>query len=310
VSLRLVVVILRLCIVIIGAAAVLCLLMIFFPPVRGALFFALGRASTCTFRQAVMSPHETGVFCALFRRIESTSRMVRRDRDGFELWHTESGNWWIARGGRIDLLNELEEQVSRIYGDERLGVQHGDVVLDCGAHWGFFSRTALDAGARLVVAIEPAPENLVCLKRNLAPEIAEGRVIVYPKGVWDKADVLRFYLDRHRSAADSFVFRKKDAETLNHIPVTTIDKLVEELRLDQVDFIKMDIEGAERRAIIGAKETLVKWKPRMALSVYHLKDDAVVIPKLVTQTMPRYQIQCGRCTDWGYWIRADVVHFF
>jgi hypothetical protein len=42
----------------------------------------------------------------------------------------------------------------------------------------------------LVVAIEPSPANLECLRRNMSREIASGRVIVYPKGVWDREDVL------------------------------------------------------------------------------------------------------------------------
>ena len=76
----------------------------------------------------------------------------------------------------------------KIYGTGARGVQPGDVVLDCGANIGIFSKTALASGARLVVAVEPAPDTLECLRRNLGREIAERRVIVYPKGVWDHDD--------------------------------------------------------------------------------------------------------------------------
>ena len=61
-------------------------------------------------------------------------------------------------------------------------VRPGDVVLDCGANIGVFVRESLDAGAKTVVAIEPAPENIECLRRNFKDEIAAGRVIVYPEG--------------------------------------------------------------------------------------------------------------------------------
>jgi hypothetical protein len=60
----------------------------------------------------------------------------------------------------------------------------------CGAHIGVYIREALSLGAKLVVAVEPALENLECLRRNFATEIAAGRVIVYPKGVWDREEVL------------------------------------------------------------------------------------------------------------------------
>lgn len=92
--------------------------------------------------------------------------------------------------------------------------------------------------------------------------------------------------------------------------MTTIDKLVSELKLERVDFIKMDIEGAEQKAIFGARETLARYRPRMAICVYHLPDDPVTIPKLVQQAVPAYPWECGLCTDWGFHIRNDVMHFY
>ena len=62
---------------------------------------------------------------------------------------------------------------------------------DCGAH---VAVTALKRGAKLVVAIEPAPENIECLRRNFSTEIEKGKVIIYPKGVWNKDDFLPMHL--------------------------------------------------------------------------------------------------------------------
>ena len=89
-----------------------------------------------------------------------------------------------ARTASGSALNyDLAEQKRNIYGT---GIRRGDIVLDAGANVGVFTRKALWAGASKVIAIEPAPENLECLRRNFAAEIADGRVVVYPKGVWDK----------------------------------------------------------------------------------------------------------------------------
>ena len=59
-------------------------------------------------------------------------------------------------------------------------------MLDGGANVGVYTRKALDAGAKQVVAIEPGPENIACLRKTFGQEISEGRVIVYPKGVWTR----------------------------------------------------------------------------------------------------------------------------
>jgi FkbM family methyltransferase len=178
-------------------------------------------------------------------------------------------------------------------------------VLDCGAHVGVYSKEALAAGARLVVAIEPAPENLLCLRRNLASEIARGRVIVCPKGVWDKEDILT--LNVRESLDDSFVLG--GSQTAAKVPVTTIDTLVARLGLERVDFIKMDIEGSEQRALMGAQKTIAKYRPRMALAVYHLPDDRERIPALVRAAWPGSQVACGPCSERNRRIVPDIMYF-
>jgi predicted RNA methylase len=62
-------------------------------------------------------------------------------------------------------------------------VPAGAVVLDCGAHVGVYTRRALNEGAAKVIAIEPVPQTVECLRRTFRREIAEGRVVVYQKGV-------------------------------------------------------------------------------------------------------------------------------
>lgn len=73
----------------------------------------------------------------------------------------------------------LVQQHAEVYGNNR----PREVVLNGGAHVGVYTRRALAAGARLVVAMDPAPDNIECLLRNFKVEIAAGRVIFYPKGV-------------------------------------------------------------------------------------------------------------------------------
>jgi hypothetical protein len=74
--------------------------------------------------------------------------------------------------------------------------------------------------------------------------------------------------------------------TTLQLPATTIDRIVCDLSLPKVDFIKMDIEGAERRAIPGSARTVASFRPRMALCLYHLPDDPEVIPAAVRAIEP------------------------
>ena len=50
---------------------------------------------------------------------------------------------------------------------------------------------------------------------------------------------------------------------------TTIDKFVEENNIEKIDYIKMDVEGAERNILEGAIKTIKKFKPSLAIAIYH-----------------------------------------
>jgi FkbM family methyltransferase len=245
-----------------------------------------------------------------FDEIHGKTKPIRKEAGGYTLFQTPAGSYWMASGSQYALELELAEQRRRIYGKGgNRGERRGDIVLDCGANLGVYTKTALASGAKLVVAIEPAPENVECLRRNLAQEIAAGKVIVCPKGVWDKDDTLALHRDPKNSARDSLFNLEGDAIDTIQVPLTTIDKLVAELKLDRVDFIKMDIEGAERNAVLGAKETLRRFKPRMALCVYHLPDDPVAIPRAVLALAPGYHVYTQGLMLQGS-IIAEVAHFW
>ena len=235
---------------------------------------------------------------------------IESDNQGLSLWNTPKGRYWIPKGCERVLSHNLAEQERRIYEAGNVKVKPGDTVLDCGANVGVFTRVALTDGAKLVVAIEPAPENLACLRRTFASEIAAGRVVVYPKGVWDKEDTLTLHVYPHNSARDTFVVDWKDASVQSvTAPLTTIDALVSELKLERVDFIKMDIEGAEKRALAGAAGTLVRFQPQLAVAAEHLSDDGESIPLVVQKLSPRYQAECGPCVDLGSSVTPDVLYF-
>jgi FkbM family methyltransferase len=159
-----------------------------------------------------------------------------------------------------------------------------------------------------VVAIEPSPRNIACLRRNFKEEIAAARVIVYEKGVWDKDDFLTLN-ESSTAAEDSVVIDSGNGSKRIKVPLTTIDKLVAELKLMRVDYIKMDIEGAEQKALAGARHTLTEYRPRMEISVNHLPEDPDMIPVIVKKARPDYQMECGPCLMDGLRIRPDVVHF-
>jgi FkbM family methyltransferase len=202
------------------------------------------------------------------------------------LWDTPMGPFW----GRLEDEPVLEVLVSeqlgrKIYQADSAQIHPGDVVLDVGGHLGTFTRFALHKGARLVVAFEPEPTNINCFEKTFENEIRENRVILIEAAAWESPGSLRFELDETHNSGMAKV---TEAGHLV-VPAVTIDDTVARLRLDRVDFIKMDIEGSEQQALRGALGTLSRFGPRLALAIYHRHDDPVVIPQLALQAHPGYR---------------------
>ena len=280
----------------------------FIPSVRLFALKAVGRSPVCPMSNALAADQNFELQKQRAIDILKASKVIQKE-PGYHWVETPKGRWWIPEGNDYVLPFNLAEQSREIYGTGEYAVKPGDTVLDCGANVGTWTRTALDRGAKLVVGFEPAPENIESYRRNFKDEIASGRVILVPKGVWDKEDVLLLKRDPHNSAADSFVMLEDGTPGVK-APLTTIDRAVAELKLAQIDYIKMDIEGAETRALDGGKTTIAKYHPRLSIATEHSPEDGMKIPAAVRKIWDGYRTICGPCleTTDGH-IRPDVLYF-
>jgi FkbM family methyltransferase len=265
------------------------------PFVRTILLYALRRTSLCSFGAATHSPD------SLSRRVLPHVRRIGQD-GSYHRWQTPAGDFWVPiRSDRQVPWLAMEEMLDE-YGPDL--VRTGDVVIDCGANVGFFTRKALGRGARLVVAVEPAPDNAECLRKNFAEEVAFGRVIVYAKGVWDRDASMVLHMG-NSSAEDSVV---EGAGPGVQVPLTTIDAIARELKLDRVDVLKIDVEGSELRALQGGRETVLRWHPRITFDGEPVEPSA--LERAVRQMDSGYETRCGACLDLGSRVAPVTVSFY
>ena len=142
----------------------------------------------------------------------------------------------------------------------------GDVAIDAG---GFFGETALWLACLTgpegrVLSLEFAAHNLPFMHANLEanPELAS-QVSVLERALWDVSGIeLPISLGGPATTVTG-----GDGYAL--VPSITVDDILAEAHLDRVDFIKMDIEGAEPNALRGAEQTLRRFRPRLAIAAYH-----------------------------------------
>jgi FkbM family methyltransferase len=175
------------------------------------------------------------------------------------------------------------------YGDE-VRINDGDVVLDCGARVGDTAVWSLSYGASSVHCFEPDTLNLAALNNNAA-RYGGGKITIVPSAVGKGAGTMQF-IRKDNSCGESGITENIDSGALT-VPVICIDDYVREHGIEP-SFIKMDLEGSEIDALTGAKETLAKYKPKLAISLYHKPSDMWTIPDVIRSIVPEYRYWCRK----------------
>jgi FkbM family methyltransferase len=144
--------------------------------------------------------------------------------------------------------------VSNSYPNIISKINKGDIVIDAGANIGVFSIMAsiLTGKTGRVIAIEPDPDHLKILKRNLELNNIHN-VIIYRKCLYSKSgEIVKF----HQNGLMSKIISQTDVKPNNYIEVETItlDEIISDLNIEP-KILKMDIEGAEKFALLSCHNT-------------------------------------------------------
>ena len=176
-----------------------------------------------------------------------------------------------------------------------IDVEENDVVIDCGVGWGdttiYFAAKAGSDGA--VYSFDVLEEAMDALHSQLAlnPSIKNVTSVLSAVSDIDGNDV---YVSSPSPGAH-ITSRK----TGRKVKTLTLDSFVDSNTLPTVDFIKMDIEGAEFPALTGARKTIEKYKPKLAISAYHRWDDLRELPRLVNSIRDDYSFYLDCTTGFG-----------
>lgn len=176
------------------------------------------------------------------------------------------------------LRKVLRERLEKLYSVKRslcfIDPSHWKVegydILDCGANIGDSSLIFEDLSPRSVHAFEPGAKIYENLKRVIAANHKEKTIIPVNRATSDHNGKIRFFIDENNDGASSTVF--DDEKNTCEVECVTIDDYVQKSDL-KIGVIKMDIEGAEYDSIVGATETIKKFKPNLIISVYHTPKD-------------------------------------
>lgn len=149
-----------------------------------------------------------------------------------------------------------------------------------------------------IYSFEPDPQKAQIIKDNLWRW--NEKVNLYEKGLYDIETRLRFVVGD--SLYSGKIDENKDTDYI-YIDTAVLDNIID--MNEKITFIKLDIEGAELKALEGARKIITRDKPRLAICIYHKMNDLWEIPKLIKKMVPEYKICIRHC---GVRCRGTILY--
>lgn len=122
---------------------------------------------------------------------------------------------------------------------------------------------------------------------NLRKAEEEGKLSIVEKALWDKKETLHFNSGSGEFSSGCI------SDTGTEIQAISLDEFVSEEGIKKIDFIKLDIEGAELHFLHGGMKTILKDRPIIAVSIYHYSNQIITIPDLLMKSLENYKYEIG-----------------
>ncbi len=170
-------------------------------------------------------------------------------------------------------------------------IKPGDVVVDAGANMGIFSALSSAMGG-IVYAFEPVAETIEKYLSKVAMLNPNINIVPFAlSNIIGEIEIEIPISKKHLGLAGASIVRNFKKCKKEKIKTITLDRWVEENNIKKVDFIKADIEGAERLMLEGATNVLKNFSPKLSICTYHLPDDKKVLSELILKSNPNYIIE-------------------
>lgn len=196
------------------------------------------------------------------------------------------------RTGFVPIPKELFSENNQYFVNEIINFCDQEVFIDCGAYTGDTIQQFINKSRRKninykkIVAFEPDQNNYRILKKYYKKD---NRIVLFDLGVSKSRETLYFKEDK---SAACIVDKEMDAT--NKIEVTSLDEIEDCI---EATWIKMDIEGAEMDALFGARNIIMKNKPKLSICIYHSDEDMLRIIEYVHELVPEYRLYVRHHTN-------------
>ena len=193
--------------------------------------------------------------------------------------------------GDVKLLRDTHCDFSEVY--RLLGAEKFEKIADLGAYNGDTLREIAPFAPKLQDAIAFEPD-----KRNhkKLSDYAEGeerfKITPIKAAAWSNKDTLLFDGSGNRNSTliSKGIEVNRPPKTVE-VDAESLDNILDG---ERVDYIKFDVEGAEKEAIEGSLEAIEKHHPALMISLYHRSEDVFALPLMIYERFPDYKFYIRR----------------
>ena len=168
-------------------------------------------------------------------------------------------------------------------------------VLHAGVFDGTDCLRFLDALPNLSMIHGFEPQGTSAIEPNVLDTIEHSnKVEIYPQGLWSDTRALPLAGSGPCAALEP---NMRPVQATGYVNTVSIDEFMAENNLDRIDYICLDVEGAELHVLNGARRTIESHRPQIAVCIYHLKEDIFQIPISLKQHLDGYIFRIGHYSN-------------
>jgi FkbM family methyltransferase len=223
--------------------------------------------------------YQNGMKTKLVNFDESQIKKIFLEKKSQEIFHSIIN---FRKSGMIDDHPEGDGLENQYFSPDISGwaTSEIDVLVDCGSYTGDTIELAKNKKISINKAycFEPDVVNFELLKKNLSLS-QRPRCILVPRATWSTSDLISFCGFQGESS-------RVDNSLDSKIQAIAIDDYFDKIAFD---FLKIDVEGSDLQTLKGALKSIKKYRPRIAVGIYHCPEDLEVIPTYLYNNLEKYE---------------------
>jgi FkbM family methyltransferase len=150
-----------------------------------------------------------------------------------------------------------------------LKIRNGEIFVDVGAHIGKYAlKIAKENPKSIVIAIEPARDTFYALLESIRRNRLKN-IIALNIAAWDTNTKVKIFVTEAHEGSSAFLHLAESAGVvrIDEVDARRLDDIVERLKLSKINWVKIDVEGAELRVLHGFIKSMLKFKPKIIIEI-------------------------------------------